>query len=77
MAKEKLTLAKLVEMFPEDAVCAFCGEPNDHWDKAGFFYLCIRPGMHMEEAQPTCKACDEGEPGAKHLAINGPGNGKR
>ncbi|RLB62474.1 MAG: hypothetical protein DRH08_12415 [Deltaproteobacteria bacterium] len=75
--KAKLTLAKLTEMFPGDAVCAFCGETNDHWDKAGFFYLSTRPGMTMEELQPACKSCDEGEPGALHLAINGPGDGNR
>lgn len=77
MAKKKLTLAKLVEKFPEDAVCAFCGEPNDNWDKDGFFYLWTRPGMDIKEGEAACKACENGEPGALHLAIKGPGNGKR
>ena len=76
-AKPAVTLAWLQENYPEDATCAFCGEPNDNWDKAGFFYLATLPEMEFDEGKAACRACDEGEPGLKHLRLHGPGNGNR
>jgi hypothetical protein len=72
-----LTYKDLVAAQPEDAVCAFCGKKNDNWDQDGFFYLWTRPEMELEEGQATCKECEIGEPGQKHQALHGDGNGNR
>ncbi len=73
----KLTYKKLVENFPEDAICAFCGKKNEHWDQDGFFYLWTEPDMEFENGKAACKECMNGEPGRKHEELHGPGNGKR
>jgi hypothetical protein len=66
--------AALVKLYPDAAYCAFCGERNDHWDESGFFYLSTRPEMKFGEGEAACKACCDGEPGAKHEALHGKGD---
>ncbi len=72
-----ITLEWLKKNHPEDATCAFCGEPNDNWDKEGFFFLWTRSDMIFEDGEAACKACMDGEPGERHFALHGPGKGKR
>ena len=69
----KLTYKKLVASYPEDATCSFCKNKNEHWDQDGFFYLWTRTGMEFGDGEAACKECVDGEPGQKHLEINGPG----
>lgn len=67
-----LTYKKLLEQYPEDGLCAFCGAKND-WDQAGFFYLYPYPNMVMEEGKATCKRCRGGPAGTMHEKLHGKG----
>ncbi len=69
-----VTLKELVEEFPEDAVCAFCGKKNDYYDEDGFYYLQTRPEMELGEGEAACKACVKGKPGKMHDKLHGSGN---
>ena len=77
MPDTPITLEWLTENYPEDASCAFCGEPNECWDKDGFFFLWTRPGMTFDEGEAACNECMDGDPGQRHFALHGSGNGKR
>ncbi len=72
-----LTYAKLIKAHPEDAICAFCEQKNEHWDQDGFFYLWTRPELKFEDGQAACKACMDGEPGRLHQELHGQGDGSR
>lgn len=66
----------LAAEFPEDAVCAFCGRENTHWDQDGFFYLWVHPEdgeLELEDGLAACKECCEGEPGKTHERLHGKG----
>jgi len=69
----KLTYKALLEQFPDDADCSFCGEKND-WDQDGFFYLCPEEWMELADSEPACKSCREGAPGKAHEELHGKGN---
>jgi len=67
------TYKEVLEAFPEDALCGFCGSEND-WDEDGFFYLWPEPDMSFDEGIPACKECREGEFGRKHEELHGEGD---
>ena len=69
-----LTYEKLIEQYPEDAICAFCGKKNTHWDQEGFLYLWTdSTKTQLADGRPACKECCDGEPGKQHERLHGKG----
>lgn len=45
------SLAEVMEAYPEDITCGFCGKPNFKWDDLGFYYV---TDPKDGEYKPTC-----------------------
>jgi hypothetical protein len=70
-----VTYEELIEQFPKEATCAFCGERNEHWDEDGFFYLWTDPKKTTPaDGRAACEKCCAGEPGKQHESLHGKDN---